>query len=103
MSMTADEVEYRSALRRRRRPRGASHERRDHHPSAPRRAGTRGVTAGGVLRSEWLKLVTVRSTFWTTLVALLLAGAIALLAGAAIGADRDGSRHRRCAGRVRHA
>lgn len=51
-------------------------------------AGTRGITAGGVLRSEWLKLVTVRSTFWTTLIALLLAGAIALLAGSVIGADR---------------
>jgi ABC-2 type transport system permease protein len=51
-------------------------------------AGTRGVTVGGVLRSEWLKLVTVRSTFWTTLVALLLAGGIALLAGSVISADR---------------
>ena len=27
-----------------------------------------------MLRSEWLKLVTVRSTFWTTAIALLLAG-----------------------------
>ncbi len=51
-------------------------------------AGTRGVSAGGVLRSEWLKLVTVRSTFWTTLVALLLAGGIALLAGSVISAQR---------------
>ncbi len=54
-------------------------------------AGTRGVTPGGVLRSEWLKLVTVRSTFWTTLVALLLAGGISLLAGSVIGADRASS------------
>lgn len=54
----------------------------------PSTAGTKGVTAGGVLRSEWLKLVTVRSTFWTTLVAVLLAGGIALLAGGVIGADR---------------
>lgn len=53
-------------------------------------AGGRGVSTGGVLRSEWLKLVTVRSTFWTTVVALLLAGGISLLAGAAIGADRAG-------------
>jgi ABC-2 type transport system permease protein len=51
-------------------------------------AGTRGITAGGVLRSEWLKLVTVRSTFWTTLIALLLAGGISLLAGSVLGADR---------------
>jgi ABC-2 type transport system permease protein len=51
-------------------------------------AGTRGVTAGGVIRSEWLKLVTVRSTFWTTLVALLLATAVALLAGAFLDAAR---------------
>jgi ABC-2 type transport system permease protein len=53
-------------------------------------AGTRGVTAGGVLRSEWLKLVTVRSTFWTTLVALLLAGGVSLLAGTVLSADRAG-------------
>jgi ABC-2 type transport system permease protein len=53
-------------------------------------AGTRGVTAAGVLRSEWLKLVTVRSTFWTTLVALLLAGGISLLAGSVVGTDRAG-------------
>jgi ABC-2 type transport system permease protein len=51
-------------------------------------AGTSGVTAGGVLRSEWLKLVTVRSTFWTTLVALLIAGGVALLAGSVLDADR---------------
>jgi ABC-2 type transport system permease protein len=51
-------------------------------------AGTRGITLGGVLRSEWLKLVTVRSTFWTTLVALLLAAAVALLAGAFLDAQR---------------
>jgi ABC-2 type transport system permease protein len=53
-------------------------------------AGTQGVTAGGVLRSEWLKLVTVRSTFWTTLVALLIAGGISLLAGSVVGTDRAG-------------
>ncbi len=54
-------------------------------------AGTRGVTAGGVVRSEWLKLVTVRSTFFTTLVAILLAGAISLLGGAFLPADRAGA------------
>lgn len=53
-------------------------------------AGTRGITAAGVLRSEWLKLVTVRSTFWTTLVAILLAGGISLLAGAFLSVDRAG-------------
>jgi ABC-2 type transport system permease protein len=57
-------------------------------PARPSTAGTRGVSAGGVLRSEWLKLVTVRSTFWTTLVAVLIAGAIALLAGSVLTADR---------------
>ena len=41
-----------------------------------------------MLRSEWLKLVTVRSTFFTTLVALLLAGGISALAGAVISAQR---------------
>lgn len=56
----------------------------------PSSAGTRGVTAGGVLRSEWLKLVTVRGTFWTTLVALLLPAAVSLLAGTVLSADRAG-------------
>ena len=59
--------------------------------AAIRTAGTRGVTPGGVLRSEWLKLVTVRSTFWTTLVALLLAGGISLLAGSVLSAERASS------------
>ena len=56
-------------------------------------AGTGGVSAGGVLRSEWLKLVTVRSTFWTTAIALLLAVATALLFGSALDtrAGTDGS------------
>jgi ABC-2 type transport system permease protein len=53
-------------------------------------AGTTGVTVAGVLRSEWLKLVTVRSTFWTTLVALLIAAAAALLLGAALNPDPTG-------------
>lgn len=44
-------------------------------------AGTGGTTALRVLRSEWLKLVTVRSTYWTTAVALLLAAAPAALVG----------------------
>ncbi len=60
-------------------------------PVSSSSAGTRGVTAGGVLRSEWLKLVTVRSTFWTTLVALLLAGGISLLAGSVISVERASS------------
>lgn len=47
-------------------------------------AGTSGVTALHLLRSEWLKLVTVRSTFWTTAVALLLAATVTLLFGAAV-------------------
>jgi ABC-2 type transport system permease protein len=51
---------------------------------------TDGVTFGRVLRSEWLKLVTVRSTFWTTAVALLLAGGLALLLGVALRPDRTG-------------
>ena len=56
-------------------------------------AGTGGVSAGGVLRSEWLKLITVRSTFWTTAIALLLAIATALLFGSALQTDprSDGS------------
>lgn len=56
----------------------------------PSSAGTAGVTAVGVLRSEWLKLVTVRSTFWTTAVALLIAAAAALLLGAALQPDPTG-------------
>jgi ABC-2 type transport system permease protein len=47
-------------------------------------AGSGGVTAAHLLRSEWLKLVTVRSTFWTTAVALLLAAAVSLLFGSAV-------------------
>jgi ABC-2 type transport system permease protein len=54
-------------------------------------AGTAGVTAGGVLRSEWLKLVTVRSTYWTTAVALLLALATALLLGLAFRESSPGT------------
>ncbi|GAA2754485.1 hypothetical protein [Amnibacterium kyonggiense] len=54
----------------------------------PSGAGIGGVTAAHVLRSEWLKLVTVRSTFWTTLVAVLIAAAVALLAGAVLNTDR---------------
>lgn len=53
-------------------------------------AGSTGVTAAHVLRSEWLKLVTVRSTFWTTAVALLIAAAAALLLGAALQPDPAG-------------
>ncbi len=44
-------------------------------------AGTAGVSFAGVLRSEWVKLVTVRSTFWTTAVALALAVLIVLAIG----------------------
>ncbi|MGT2424614.1 hypothetical protein [Amnibacterium kyonggiense] len=53
-------------------------------------AGSGGVTAAHVLRSEWLKLVTVRSTYWTTLVAVLVAAAVSLLAGTVVNADRGG-------------
>ncbi|GAA4739225.1 ABC transporter permease [Amnibacterium soli] len=53
-------------------------------------AGTGGVGFGRVLRSEWLKLVTVRSTFWTTAVALLLAALTALLFGAAVDPGSQG-------------
>ncbi|MGN6446765.1 hypothetical protein [Amnibacterium sp.] len=54
------------------------------------RAGTRGVTAGGVLRSEWLKLVSVRSTFWTTAVSLALTAAVSVLLGVAARPDPSG-------------
>ena len=40
-------------------------------------AGTSGVSFGRILRSEWLKLVTVRSTYWTTAISIVLAGLIA--------------------------
>lgn len=59
--------------------------------TTPTTDATRGVTAGGVLRSEWLKLVTLRSTFWTTVVALVLAAGIALLAGAFLKAGPAGT------------
>ena len=43
----------------------------------PASAGAAGVSVTGVLRSELLKLVTVRSTFWTTAVSLLIAAVAA--------------------------
>jgi ABC-2 type transport system permease protein len=49
-----------------------------------------GVTFGRVLRSEWLKLVSVRSTFWTTAVALVIAALIALLFGTAVNPESRG-------------
>lgn len=39
------------------------------------------LTPGRVLRSEWLKLITVRSTFWTSLIALLLAALVTVTLG----------------------
>lgn len=48
--------------------------------SAPT-AGRAGISAAGVLRSERLKLLTVRSTWWTTGVALVLAALIAVALG----------------------
>jgi ABC-2 type transport system permease protein len=59
-------------------------------PAVARPMRTDGVTFVRVLRSEWLKLVTVRSTFWTTAVALLLAAGLALLLGAALRPERTG-------------
>lgn len=53
----------------------------------PASAGTRGVSFARVLYSEWLKLVTVRSTFWTTAISLVLAAGIALLLGATYSTD----------------
>ena len=50
-------------------------------------AGTRGVSFARVLYSEWLKLVTVRSTFWTTAISIVLAAGIALLLGATYSTD----------------
>lgn len=54
-------------------------------------AGTRGVSFGRVLSSEWLKLITVRSTFWTTAISIVLAGGIALLLGSTYSTDGTGA------------
>lgn len=48
--------------------------------AAPGLTGLR-LSPTRVLRSEWLKLTTVRSTFWTTVVALLLAALAATALG----------------------
>lgn len=50
-------------------------------------AGTGGVSTAGILRSEWLKLVTVRSTWWTTIIALLIAAAIDALFGGTVNVE----------------
>lgn len=53
--------------------------------TAPARPG-RGVTMGGLLRSEWTKLRSVRSTGWTLLVAVaMMVGMSGLIAAAVIG------------------
>jgi ABC-2 type transport system permease protein len=55
---------------------------------APARAGRgiatgSGLTFGGVLRSEWIKLRTLRSTFWCYVLIVLLTIGLALLIAAA--------------------
>ncbi len=50
----------------------------------PTTAGTAGISAAGVLRSELLKLLTVRSTYWTTAVSLLIAAIAAIGVGLAV-------------------
>lgn len=54
-------------------------------------AGVHGVSFARVLHSEWLKLVTVRSTFWTTAISIVLAAGIALLLGSTYSTDGTGA------------
>ncbi|WP_375387686.1 hypothetical protein [uncultured Amnibacterium sp.] len=48
----------------------------------PSSASTSGVSFGRVLHAEWLKLVTVRSTYWTTAISVALAALVVVLVGA---------------------
>jgi ABC-2 type transport system permease protein len=45
-----------------------------------------GVTFGGILRSEWIKLRSLRSTFWCAVIILVLTLGLAALASATLGA-----------------
>jgi ABC-2 type transport system permease protein len=47
-----------------------------------------GVTVGGVLRSEWIKLRSLRSTFWCAVIILVLNVAVSPLLLAVLPADR---------------
>ena len=55
----------------------------DHRDAARGTATGSGLTFGGVLRSEWIKLRTLRSTFWSYMLIVLLTIGLALLIAAA--------------------
>ena len=55
----------------------------DHRDAARGTATGSGLTFGGVLRSEWIKLRTLRSTFWSYVLIVLLTIGLALLIAAA--------------------
>ena len=63
--------------------RDAEHRAADSRTAARGTATGSGLTFGGVLRSEWIKLRTLRSTFWSyVLIILLTIGLALLIAGA---------------------
>ena len=47
------------------------------------------VTFGGILRSEWIKLVTLRSTVWCYVILVVLTVGIGVLVAALVGASGD--------------
>jgi len=54
---------------------------------APARSSRRGVTFGGVVASEWTKLTSLRSPWWTALVTVAVAAVITLLSANASSVD----------------
>ncbi|GAA2087900.1 ABC transporter permease [Pseudolysinimonas kribbensis] len=57
-------------------------------PAAPSLQGSHGVTFGGVLRSEWIKLRSLRSTFWCAVIIVVLNVALSPLLLAVLPADQ---------------
>lgn len=55
-------------------------------PALPSLRDAHGVTFGGVLRSEWIKLRSLRSTFWCAVIILVLSLGLTALASATLGA-----------------
>jgi ABC-2 type transport system permease protein len=55
-------------------------------PALASLAGAHGVTFAGVLRSEWIKLRSLRSTFWCAVIILVLTLGLTALASGTLGA-----------------
>ena len=72
MALTGDSVEYRAAATAaRHRDWSPPHEHRRRHRPRPRRRARGRVTQRNVIRSEWTKLWSLRSTRWSLLAAVV--------------------------------